>query len=110
MKLLFDQNLSRKLIGRLSDCFPGSAHVREFDLEQAGDAEVWRFAAERGFMIVTKDADFRQRSYLFGHPPKVIWIQRGNCSTRDIEGLLRRRAADIAEFLADREKSFLALW
>jgi predicted nuclease of predicted toxin-antitoxin system len=60
-------------------------------------------------MIVTKDADFRQRSYLFGHPPKIVWIRRGNCSTSDIEALLRKQAAGIAEFHADREVSFLAL-
>jgi predicted nuclease of predicted toxin-antitoxin system len=110
VKLLFDQNLSRKLKARLSDCFPESSHVREFGLEQADDAELWRFAVERGFTIVTKDANFRQRSYLFGHPPKIIWIRRGNCSTSDIEALLRKRRSEIAEFLADLELSFLALW
>lgn len=109
MKLLFDQNLSRKLKEQLSNCYPGSAHVLEFGLERADDAELWRFAVEKGFAIVTKDADFRQRSYLFGHPPKVVWIRRGNCSTGDIECLLRQRAAEIAEFLRDGEKSFLAL-
>jgi predicted nuclease of predicted toxin-antitoxin system len=64
---------------------------------------------QHGFAIVTKDADFRQRSFLFGHPPKVIWVRLSNCSTAAIEALLRRRAVAIAEFLADEQKAFLAL-
>jgi len=58
---------------------------------------------------VTKDAGFRQRSFLEGHPPKVIWIGLGNCSTQTIEALIRRHAGDIDDFLADEEKSFLGL-
>ena len=26
-----------------------------------------------------------QRSLLYGHPPKVVWIRRGNCSVRHID-------------------------
>jgi predicted nuclease of predicted toxin-antitoxin system len=60
------------------------------------------------FSIVTKDADLGQRSFLFGHPPKVIWLRVGNCSTKRIETLLRGRAAQVAEFLADGSRAFLA--
>jgi predicted nuclease of predicted toxin-antitoxin system len=70
---------------------------------------VWEYAARHGLAIVTKDADFRQRSFLLGHPPKIVWLRLGNCSTNAIEALLRIRAAEIEEFLADDQKSFLAL-
>lgn len=78
-------------------------------LREASDAAIWDYAALRGFAIVTKDADFRQRSFLRGHPPKIIWLGLGNCSTKTIEALLRSHAADIEAFLADEEKSFLSL-
>lgn len=109
MKLLFDENLSPKLLQLLADCFPHAEHVRDIGLMSARDSTVWDYAARHGFAIVSKDADFRQRSFLYGHPPKTIWIRRGNCSTRDIERLLRRHSVSIVEFLADEQKSLLAL-
>jgi predicted nuclease of predicted toxin-antitoxin system len=75
VKLLFDQNLSPKLIAALEDLFPGSLHVREVALAQAGDEAVWNHAADHGFAIVSKDSDFHQRSFLYGPPPKVVWVR-----------------------------------
>lgn len=109
MKLLFDQNVSPWLCRTLSDLFPNPVHVREAGLREADDAIIWDYAARHGFAIVTKDADFRQRSFLLGHPPKIVWLRLGNCSTKAIDALLRSRAAEIEEFLADEQKSFLGL-
>ena len=109
MKLLFDQNVSPWLCQSLSDLFPESVHVRDAGLRQADDAVIWAYAAEHGFVIVTKDADFRQRSFLLGHPPKIVWLGIGNCSTAAIEQLLRDRQADIEEFIADHQESILVL-
>ena len=109
MKLLFDENLSPRLCETLADVLAEAIHVREVGLKAADDADVWSYASQHGLAIVTKDADFRQRSFLFGHPPKVIWVRLGNCSTAAVEALLRRRADDVAAFLADGQKSFLAL-
>ena len=60
-------------------------------------------------LLVTKDADFHQRSFLYGHPPKVIWVRIGNGSTAMIEALLRRRVTEVAAFSSDRESAFLIL-
>jgi predicted nuclease of predicted toxin-antitoxin system len=89
VRLLFDQNLSPRLLALLSDLYPDSTHVRNEGLQTADDSTVWDYAARQGYIIVSKDADFHQRSFVLGHPPKVIWIQRGNCSTDQIAGLLR---------------------
>ena len=109
MKLLFDENLSFRLARSLADLFPGSRHVREVGLERASDDDVWRHAASHGLAIVSKDADLHARSVLLGPPPKVVWVRRGNCSTADIERLLRLRRSDIEAFLRDPIASFLAL-
>ncbi len=74
MRLLLDQNLSPRLLNGLTDLYPGSTHIREVGLQAADDNAVWQYAAQHGFAIVSKDADFRERSFLLGHPPKVIWI------------------------------------
>ena len=71
MKLLFDQNLSRRLVGTLSIDYPESSHVTEVGLETATDAEIWTYAGEHGFVIVSKDSDFRQLAFLHGPPPKA---------------------------------------
>jgi len=109
VKLLFDQNVSPWLCGALFDLFPDSVHVRDVGLREADDATIWGYAARNSFAIVTKDADFRQRSFLSGHPPKVVWLRMGNCSTKAIAALLRSRVADIEAFLADEQKSFMIL-
>ncbi len=54
MKLLFDQNLSPKLVDRLADMFPDSTHVSLKGLDHATDDEVWKWALEHGFTIVTE--------------------------------------------------------
>ena len=107
MKLLLDENLSPSLVGALSSLYPESVHVR--DVESAPDGAVWEYAARTGYTIVTKDADFRQRSFLYGPPPKVIYVKLGNCSTRQIEGLLRGHHFQVVCFETIEEASFLSL-
>jgi predicted nuclease of predicted toxin-antitoxin system len=76
--------------------------VREFGLQAADDEVIWSHAAAGGFAIVTKDDDFRQRSFLRGHPPKVIWVRLGNCRAADVEALLRARVEDVRAFAGVR--------
>jgi predicted nuclease of predicted toxin-antitoxin system len=109
MKLLFDQNLSHKLAWAIADLFPDSLHVRAVGLTAADDSLIWNYAKGNGFMIVSKDSDFYQMSLLYGHPPKVVWIRRGNCSTADVEAIIRQRFNDIKIFYEDAYESFLIL-
>lgn len=109
MKLLFDQNLAPRLARALQDLFPGSFHVREIGLERSQDRDIWNYAADHEFAVVSKDSDFRQMSFLYGAPPKVIWISQGNCSTRAIEQILRSQHDKIEEFLNEREAAFLLI-
>ena len=109
MKLLFDENLSRKLTGRLSELYPGSTHVAEFDLLERPDREIWDFAREASFVIVTTDADFYELAAALGPPPKVVWLRRWTHPTRDAEFVLRRDAIRITEFAADSALGILLL-
>ena len=109
MTFLFDENLSPQLCDRLADLYPASRHVRDVGLERGDDAVVWRYALEHGLAIVSKDADYHQLSFLYGPPPKVIWIRLGNCSTDRAAALLRERATEIRTFLIDHQAAFLAL-
>jgi predicted nuclease of predicted toxin-antitoxin system len=109
MKLLFDQNLSPRLPQLLSDIFPDSVHVRALGLTTADDISIWDFAKANGFVIVSKDSDFQQRSLLYGLPPKFIWLRLGNCSVTDSVSLLRKHAELIRGFGKDSAQSHLIL-
>ncbi|GAB4428475.1 MAG: DUF5615 family PIN-like protein [Anaerolineae bacterium] len=110
MKLLLDQNLSPRLVRRLSDLYPGSTHVSTVGLDRASDKEVWDFAHQNDFLIVTKDVDFSELSLLIGFPPKVIWIRRGNCSTSDIETILREHYELILAVNDNAETGIIELY
>jgi len=109
VKLLLDQNLAPRLVGSLAEAFPGSRHVTELGLARASDADVWEHARDNGFTIASKDSDFQQLSFLYGAPPKVIWIRRGNCSVAEIERLLQTNVDLIREFEGDAEAAYLIL-
>ena len=69
-----------------------------------------RLSAANDCAIVSKDSDFYQRSLLRGHPPKVLWIRRGNCSTKTVEEILRQHQDDIERFMLDPGSACLMLW
>jgi predicted nuclease of predicted toxin-antitoxin system len=109
VKLLLDENLSRSLVQRLADLFPGSTHVAFQGLLQAPDERIWEYAKTAGFAIVTADADFYELATAFGPPPKVIWLRGCNYPTAMAEHLLRGQAIRVAEFLEDPERAVLVL-
>lgn len=110
MKLLLDQNLSPRLVSRLADLYPDSQHVSFLGLDQADDRAVWEYANQNDFTVVTRDSDFSELSVLRGFPPKVVWIRRGNCSTNQIEEVLRSHYQDIIQFSEDSNLGVLALY
>lgn len=110
MKLLFDQNLSPELAERLADVYPGSTHVYRIGLDRASDLAVWNAARDQGYAIASQDSDFNDLSALLGFPPKVIWIRRGNCSTLEIEAILRLHYEAVASLNEDPNLGILALF
>jgi predicted nuclease of predicted toxin-antitoxin system len=109
VKLLLDENLSRKLVVRLAELYPQSCHVAEIGLLACDDRDIWNFAKENGFVVVSTDSDFYELAMTLGPPPKVVWLRRWTHPTRDAEQLLRREAIRITEFAADPELGFLVL-
>ena len=109
MKLFFDENLSPALVSRLADLFPDSLHVRDVGMKATIDPNVWDYAKDNDLMIVSKDADMHDLSLIYGNPPKVIWVRLGNCSTSQVENLLRQEFEVIEEFYEDDSVSLLVL-
>jgi predicted nuclease of predicted toxin-antitoxin system len=109
LKLLLDENLSPRLIASIEDLYPGSTHVEDCGWSIRPTIEVWNYAGENGFAIVTKDSDFSELSVLRGSPPKVIWLRIGNCTTVRAGFLLRDAFPRIQAFLDADEENCLVL-
>lgn len=109
MKLLLDENLSRRLVPFLQKDFPGSTQVALLDLEQASDLALWRHAKENGFVMVTRDADFEELSSVHGMPPQVIWIRTPNQSKSAVLNLLLNNRETIHNALNDDKVACIEL-
>jgi predicted nuclease of predicted toxin-antitoxin system len=108
-KLLFDENLSYRLVNLLAAFFPESAHIEDVGLHGCLDEDVWGYARKHGYVLVSKDNDFRQLSFLRGAPPKVVWLRIGNAPTQAIVELLGSRQADIESFVQDPDTALLLI-
>ena len=97
MRLLLDENLSPRLVGLLADLYPGMEHVQRLGLGSADDAQVWQYAKLHGLAIVSKE----------NAPPKVVWLRLGNCSTTDVEKVLRSTQVAVHRFLEEDEETCL---
>jgi predicted nuclease of predicted toxin-antitoxin system len=106
VKLLLDENLSHRLVPRLATIVSSVAHARVLGLRS--DISIWEYAKENGYMIVTKDSDFKIFSMIRGHPPKVMLMAMGNSTVEIQESALRSRQAEIQEFAND-DRSYLVI-
>lgn len=109
MKLLLDENLSRRLVPFLQHAYPGSSQLVLLGLESSTDREIWQFAKEHGYTIVTRDADFEELSILLGQPPKVIWLKTRNQSRAATLKILLDHRSDIESALLDRDQACIEL-
>lgn len=109
MKLLLDENLSDRIVPRIIDLYPDSEHVKTLGLTNTEDALIWDFAKNNGFAIVSKDSDFYQRSLLYGHPPKFVYLRIGNSPTSRIVQILRDRFEVMSQFEISEMESILVL-
>ncbi len=110
MKLLLDQNISRKALPHIVQKFPGSVQVYMLGLHEASDEDIWNYAKQNGYTIVTKDSDFHELSVLKGVPPKIIWLRCGNQTTQFVGQLLLHKSEAIKNFLVDECSSCLEIF
>lgn len=97
--LLFDQNISFRVVKLLDDVFPECIHLSQCGLMNAEDTEIWKYARLNNYTIGTFDSDFFEISLIKGHPPKIIWIRTGNLTTEQIASLLIKHRDTIREFI-----------
>jgi len=109
MRLLLDQNISYKVVRLLKDAFGEVEHVKTLNLIDTADAEIWQYAKEHNYSIVTFDSDFIDLSVLRSSLPKVIWLKFGNASNLKVANKLLINQIAIKEFIEDRKSETLFL-
>ncbi len=110
MKLLLDENLSRRIIPVILDVYPESSQIALLGMDSADDRQVWAYAQQNGYMLVTQDSDFNEMSVLYGHPPKVIWLKCGNQPRRRIVEILLSITEEVRTFADNPDLSCLEVY
>ncbi len=110
MKLLLDENLSRRVIPAILDAYPESSQIALLGMDAANDKQVWAYAQQNGYILVTQDSDFHEMSVLYGHPPKVIWLKCGNQPRRRIVEILLSITEEVQAFACNSELSCLEIY
>jgi len=110
MKLLLDENLSRRIIPFIQEAYPESTQIALLDMERSDDQTVWDYAKENGFVIVTRDSDFIDLSALRGQPPKVIWLRTGNQTKAAVIHVLLKSKEEIERALELEDKACIEIY
>lgn len=110
MKLLLDENLSRRAVPFLQDTFPGSTQVVLLGMENADDRTIWNYAKANDFMIVTKDSDFFEMASVYGQPPQIIWLKIGNQSKAATINALIANQQNIEQVLVVEGKACVEIY
>lgn len=108
MKLLFDQNISFRIISKIETNFPEAKQVRQLGIENYTDIDIWKFAKENNYTIITFDGDFYDLSNFKGFPPKIIWLRFGNTKTDFIASIINSKHLIIKDFITSKEYSEIA--
>ncbi|MEY4875498.1 MAG: hypothetical protein RI955_1057 [Bacteroidota bacterium] len=110
MKLLFDENISFRILKKIESKFPESKHTLYHGLNGKTDTEIWDVAKKEELVIVTFDEDYFEMMMIKGFPPKVIWLRIGNSSTNEIVELLEKNFDEIKLFIQNNEVGLLELY
>lgn len=109
MKLLFDENISYRIVKKIQLEFPEVSHVKFHNLLKTDDLLVWEFSKSEGYTIITNDSDFNDFSLVWIFPPKIIWLRTGNTSTKHIVELLKAKKQVICDFINETDNGILIL-
>ena len=110
MKLLLDANISWRLTNLISKQFGECRHVNNTKLlKPAKDTEIWNYAAENGYTIVTQDSDFINLFTTKGYPPKIILLRTGNKRINEVAEILMQASLSIKELEDNKNLGLLEI-
>lgn len=111
MKLLLDENLSWRMIKKLTLHFSEVVHASELKISQpADDISIWNYAKKNGFTIISKDDDFEKIVLLRKAPPKLIYLKTYNLNTKKLVSLILKNKDRINEFVTSEENDIFEIY
>lgn len=110
MKLLFDENISFRVVQSIELFFQESIQVTKLDQKLHEDYKIFDFAGKNNFAIVTFDEDFYELQLLKGFPPKIIWLRFGNSGNLKVVGKLLDNREAINSFLLNPDSGILEIY
>ena len=110
MRLLFDQNISYRVVKQLKAMFPDALGVRECGLFTADDTQIWEYARQNSFIIVTFDKDIPIIGSVRGFPPKIIWLRTGNLTNQAIVTLFTDHSDEFDAFIQNEQMGCLMIY
>ena len=111
MKLLLDENLSWRMIKKLTLHFTEVVHASELKIIQpADDSSIWNYAKKNGFTIISKDDDFEKIVLLRKAPPKLIYLKTYNLDTNKLTDLIIKNKDKIVEFDNSKENDIFEIY
>jgi predicted nuclease of predicted toxin-antitoxin system len=112
MRLLLDENISYRVVKKISTHFPDCESVLRRQEPGLEDRYIWEIAKVERYSIVTFDEDYADLSQLNGFPPKVILLRPVNLTSQEVADLLIRNIESIRHFLtnSDEERGCLQLF
>ena len=102
LQFIVDENLPPHLAYWLRDKGQVATHVDYESLGSGPDANIWKWAAERDAIVISKDEDFHNR-VVVGRPPRLIWIRWGNVRKKPLIEKLELLWPDIVAAFKEGE-------
>jgi predicted nuclease of predicted toxin-antitoxin system len=85
MKFLCDVHISFKLVNAIKKLGYNCIHVNDIlDKWFSKDTEISNFADENDYILISKDADFRDSFFVNQTPKKLIKVNLGNISNTEL--------------------------
>ena len=100
MTLWLDAQLSPRIARWLPDAFQVEAFpIRQLNLREAEDEEIFFAARKANAVVITRDSDFVDLQERHGSPPKIIWLTCGNTSEESLKKILSAKFSEAFQLL-----------
>ncbi len=100
-----DAQISPRIARWITENSPALAYaVRDINLRDASDLQIFMEARRANVIVLTKDVDFVRLLKQHGSPPKVLWLVCGNTSNEVLQRVLSAHLATSLGLLASGEE------
>ncbi len=104
MKIWVDAQLSPRTARWIAAHFPvEAAPLRELNLRDASDEDIFAAARAANAVVLTKDSDFVRLLEQHGSPPKILWLTCGNTSEAALQQILSQHLSTALGLLEGGE-------